>query len=216
METHPSRIGWANIIAFQRPYRVLYLVPAIHICRGRDSETCNRTSRPAGEMSRDVLVAKLLSSAVRGRKWKTRSRNSPRSMRFSATCRKRTSRRSCAGLPPAAHRLNTTNQCNSCMHLLLRYSEDKIAQSAARKIHEQGVAEASVEMLIKESAHRPNLHVTFFGGETLLILPSCARPWEYAKRRGEEEGKKVEFSLTTNGTLLTEEIVDFLSEHRIG
>src|SRR5712664_2052244 len=113
--------------------------------------------------------------------------------------------------------LNTTNQCNLACTYCYEYSEDKIAQSAGKeKFMSREIAEASVEMLIKESAHRPNLHVTFFGGETLLNFTVMRSTVEYAKRRGEEEGKKVEFSLTTNGTLLTEEIVDFLSEHRIG
>ena len=39
---------------------------------------------------------------------------------------------------------------------------------------------------------------------------------EYATRRAAELGKRIEFSLTTNATLLTEEIVDFLSGHKIG
>ena len=39
---------------------------------------------------------------------------------------------------------------------------------------------------------------------------------DYAKRKSAEAGKSVEFSLTTNATLLNEEVVDFLSDHRIG
>jgi len=71
-------------------------------------------------------------------------------------------------------------------------------------------------MLLRESASRPNIHVTFFGGETLLNVSVMRSTVEYAKRRSAELNKKVEFSLTTNGTLLTEEIIEFLSEHRVG
>src|SRR5262249_38713531 len=38
----------------------------------------------------------------------------------------------------------------------------------------------------------------------------------YAKEKGLETGKKVDFSLTTNGTLLTDEIIEFFQEHRFG
>jgi uncharacterized protein len=78
------------------------------------------------------------------------------------------------------------------------------------------VAESAVEMLIQESAGREKLHVTFFGGETLLNFPVMRSTVEYAERRLAELGKRIEFSVTTNATLLTEEIVDFLSGHRIG
>src|SRR5260370_22450388 len=78
------------------------------------------------------------------------------------------------------------------------------------------ITEASVDMLLAESEDRPNIHVTFFGGETLLNFPVMRTAVEYAKRRASESGKEIEFSLTTNATLLNEEIVEFLSDHRIG
>ena len=78
------------------------------------------------------------------------------------------------------------------------------------------VAESAIDMLIKESAGRPAIHVTFFGGETLMNFPLLRSSVEYAKRRSAETNKTVEFSLTTNGTLLSEKIIDFLSEHKIG
>ncbi len=78
------------------------------------------------------------------------------------------------------------------------------------------VSQSAIDMLIKESAERPGIHVTFFGGETLMNFPCCARRCRYAKDKAAEAGKSVEFSLTTNATLLTEQIADFLAEHRIG
>jgi uncharacterized protein len=50
----------------------------------------------------------------------------------------------------------------------------------------------------------------------LLNVPLLKGTVAYALKKGEEAGKRVEFSLTTNATLLTEEVVDFLAEHRIG
>jgi uncharacterized protein len=113
--------------------------------------------------------------------------------------------------------LNVTNQCNLACTYCYEYSGDRIAkQDGKPKYMSADVAESAVEMLLTESVGREGLHVTFFGGETLLNFPVMRSTVQYAKRRVAELGKKIEFSLTTNATLLTEEIVDFLSEHRIG
>ena len=113
--------------------------------------------------------------------------------------------------------LNVTNQCNLACTYCYEYSADRIAQQDGKpKYMSADIAESAVEMLITESAGREGLHITFFGGETLLNFEVMRSTVEYAKRRAAELGKRIEFSLTTNATLLTEEIVDFLSEHRIG
>jgi uncharacterized protein len=113
--------------------------------------------------------------------------------------------------------LNVTNQCNLACTYCYEYSADRIAQQDGKpKYMAADVAESAVDMLIKESAGREKLHVTFFGGETLLNFPVMKSTVQYAERRMAELQKQIEFSVTTNATLLTEEIVDFLSEHRIG
>jgi uncharacterized protein len=58
--------------------------------------------------------------------------------------------------------------------------------------------------------------VVFFGGEPLSNLGLIKAVVDYAETKGKAEGKKVDFSLTTNATLLTEEIVDYLDAHRFG
>lgn len=113
--------------------------------------------------------------------------------------------------------LNVTNQCNLACGYCYEYSEDKISKTEGKpKYMGHQVAEDAIEMLIRESADRPKIHVTFFGGETLLNFRMLAATVDYAKTRGRETGKEVEFSLTTNATLLTEQIADFLAEHAIG
>jgi uncharacterized protein len=113
--------------------------------------------------------------------------------------------------------LNLTNQCNLACGYCYEYSEDKISKTAGKpKYMDQQVAESAIDMLLHESAARPSIHVTFFGGETLMNFPLLRSSVEYAKKRCGEAGKKVEFSLTTNGSLLTEQIVEFLSDNQIG
>ncbi len=113
--------------------------------------------------------------------------------------------------------LNTTNQCNLACGYCYEYSDDKIAESTGKpKYMSTEVAQASIDTLLRESAGRTMLHVTFFGGETLLNFPLMKWAVVYAREQAAAAGKQVDFSLTTNATLLTEEIVDFLAEHRIG
>jgi uncharacterized protein len=113
--------------------------------------------------------------------------------------------------------LNVTNQCNLACTYCYEYSDDKITQTSGKaKYMSHDVAESAIDMLMRESASRPAVHVTFFGGETLLNFAVMRDSVAYAKRRAADAGKHVEFSLTTNATLVTEEIVDFLSENRIG
>ena len=113
--------------------------------------------------------------------------------------------------------LNVTNQCNLACGYCYEYSDDKITETEGKpKYMDNKIAESSIDLLIRESADRPSIHVTFFGGETLLNFPMLRATVDYAKRKAGEAGKTVEFSLTTNATLLTEQIVDFMAEHRIG
>src|SRR5438105_15756604 len=75
-------------------------------------------------------------------------------------------------------------------------------------------ARDSVELLLKESGRVA--HLTFFGGETLLNFPVLESTIAYARRRAAEVGKEIDFSLTTNATLLKPEIIEFLAENRVG
>lgn len=113
--------------------------------------------------------------------------------------------------------LNVTNQCNLACGYCYEYSEDKITNTEGKpKYMHHEIAESAIDMLIRESAERPSIHVTFFGGETLLNFSLLKTTVAYAKRKSAEARKRVEFSLTTNATLLNEQMVDFLAEHRIG
>ena len=113
--------------------------------------------------------------------------------------------------------LNLTNQCNLACTYCYEYSEDKISDTVGKpKYMTPDVAESALDMLIDESSGRSAIHVTFFGGETLLNFPVMRSTVEYANKKAAAAGKTVEFSLTTNATLLNEQIIEFFSEHKIG
>jgi len=115
--------------------------------------------------------------------------------------------------------LNVTNQCNLSCTYCYEYGEDKIVDTEngrQPKFMSEETARQSVDFMLRESGANKVAHVTFFGGETLLNFPVLVKTVAYARRRGAELGKDVDFSLTTNATLLRPEVIEFLAEERIG
>lgn len=78
------------------------------------------------------------------------------------------------------------------------------------------VARQAVDLLLRESEDRQEVQITLFGGEPLLNFPVLKETVHYAQEAGQKLGKVVGFSLTTNGTLLTDEVINFLLAESIG
>jgi uncharacterized protein len=113
--------------------------------------------------------------------------------------------------------MNVTNQCNLACTYCYEYGEDKIVDTEngqQAKFMAESTALQSVEFLLKESGRVA--HLTFFGGETLLNFPVLKSTIAYARTRAAELGKEIDFSLTTNATLLKPEIIEFLAENHVG
>jgi uncharacterized protein len=109
--------------------------------------------------------------------------------------------------------LNVNTGCNlSCTYC---YKEDLDTPSAGRRM-DIDTAKASIEMLLKESPNEPRYTIVFFGGEPLSNRKLIETMVEYCELRFGALGKQVDFVMTTNATLLTEEIVDWLDAHRFG
>ncbi|MGL6174795.1 MAG: thioether cross-link-forming SCIFF peptide maturase [Cellulosilyticaceae bacterium] len=75
------------------------------------------------------------------------------------------------------------------------------------------VGKAAIDFLIKNSAHRKNIEVDFFGGEPLMNFDVVKEVVEYGRSKEAECGKNFRFTMTTNGVLLNDEIIDYLNEH---
>jgi uncharacterized protein len=124
-----------------------------------------------------------------------------------------------ADFPLTTMVLNVTNKCNLACTYCYEYGEDKIIDTEngkQPKFMSDQTAEESIEFLLAESRGQEVAHVTFFGGETLLNFPVLQKTVAYARRRAAEEGKRIEFSLTTNATLLRPEIIEWLADNQIG
>jgi uncharacterized protein len=115
--------------------------------------------------------------------------------------------------------LNVTNQCNLSCEYCYEYGEDKIVDTEngrQPKFMSEETARQSVDFMLKESGSNRTAHITFFGGETLLNFPVLKKTIAYARTRAAELNKQVDFSLTTNATLLKPEIIEFLAENQVG
>lgn len=77
------------------------------------------------------------------------------------------------------------------------------------------VAVEAVEFLLDQLPANGKGRVLFFGGEPLLRWPLLTRLIPYIRRREDELGKPIELSVTTNGTLLDEQRIQYLVKHGV-
>lgn len=74
---------------------------------------------------------------------------------------------------------------------------------------------SSVDWLLKNSGDRENVGIVFFGGEPLLNFPLMKEIVEYADKKADAVGKTMTYSITTNGSLLDAEKIEFLRKNRV-
>ena len=67
----------------------------------------------------------------------------------------------------------------------------------------------ALDFLIEHSGTRRNLEVDFFGGEPLMNFDVVKQLVAYARSREKECGKHFRFTLTTNGVLIDDDVIDF-------
>lgn len=67
----------------------------------------------------------------------------------------------------------------------------------------------ALDFLVENSGTRHNLEVDFFGGEPLMNFEIVKQLVAYARSIEKAENKKFRFTLTTNGMLVDDEVIDF-------
>jgi len=72
----------------------------------------------------------------------------------------------------------------------------------------------AIDQLIVKSVGRKELNITFFGGEPLVNFKLIERIVAHCQQKTVETGKKFDYSITTNGTLVTEDIARFFRTHK--
>ncbi len=71
------------------------------------------------------------------------------------------------------------------------------------------VGKRAIDFLVEHSGSRRNLEVDFFGGEPLMNWQVCKDIVAYARSIEKEKNKNFRFTLTTNGMLVDDEVIEF-------
>lgn len=72
--------------------------------------------------------------------------------------------------------------------------------------------QAAIDFLLKQSGKQRYCQVDYFGGEPLLAFEDVQRLTVYGRQKAQSQGKVIDFTLTTNATLLTKEQAVFLRQ----
>ena len=104
--------------------------------------------------------------------------------------------------------LHVTHDCNlACRYCFAEEGE----YHGQRALMSFEVGKQALDFLIEHSGNRTNLEVDFFGGEPLMNWDVVKQLVEYGRSREAETGKRFRFTVTTNGVLLNDEMMDFIN-----
>lgn len=108
--------------------------------------------------------------------------------------------------------LQVTQNCNfRCSYCPYTTSEFYTNRTHSSKRMSEEVAIKAIDFLADHSLKRDSVTIGFYGGEPLLEFDLLRKLVEYADDLF--LGKRVNYTITTNGSLLTDEIISFLEEH---
>ena len=104
------------------------------------------------------------------------------------------------------HVAHTCNlNCSYCFASQGKYQGDRALMSFE-------VGKQAFDFLIANSGTRRNLEVDFFGGEPLMNFDVVKKLVEYARSVEKEYNKNFRFTLTTNGLLIDDDVIDFCNK----
>jgi uncharacterized protein len=110
--------------------------------------------------------------------------------------------------------VHLTDACNLNCHYC--YHAEWDLKQGKKKVMGLDVARRAVDFLLDYAGELEEVVLVFFGGEPLLNFRVIPAVVDYACQKASAKGKKVNFAITTNGTLLTEETIDFFQQKNIG
>jgi len=101
------------------------------------------------------------------------------------------------------HVAHTCNlNCSYCFASQGKYHGERAVMSFE-------VGKQALDFLVANSGSRRNLEVDFFGGEPLMNFQVVKDLVAYARSIEKEAGKNFRFTLTTNGMLIDDDVIDF-------
>ena len=104
------------------------------------------------------------------------------------------------------HVAHTCNlNCSYCFASQGKYHGDRALMSFE-------VGKRALDFLVENSGTRTNLEVDFFGGEPLMNWDVVKQLVLYARSIEKEKHKNFRFTLTTNGMLIDDDVIDFANK----
>ena len=104
------------------------------------------------------------------------------------------------------HVAHTCNlNCSYCFASQGKYHGDRALMSFE-------VGKRAMDFLVENSGTRRNLEVDFFGGEPLMNFDVVKQIVAYARSIEKEKNKNFRFTLTTNGMLIDDDVIDFCNK----
>lgn len=106
--------------------------------------------------------------------------------------------------------LHIAHDCNlACKYC---FADEGEYHGQKRELMSLEVGKKALDFLIENSGNRINLEVDFFGGEPLMNFDVVKEIVAYGRMREKEAGKNFRFTLTTNGVLLNDDVIDFCNK----
>ncbi len=106
--------------------------------------------------------------------------------------------------------LNIIHDCNlRCKYCFADEGEYK----GCRKPMTAETGKKAIDWVIKHSGPRKNIEVDLFGGEPLMAFNTIKEIVDYARIEEKKYNKNIRFTMTTNGTLLKEDIIDYIDKN---
>ena len=107
--------------------------------------------------------------------------------------------------------LFVSQDCNlRCRYCLTLHDGNIVKKKMSKE-----TARKAVDLLFREAGDRRDLSIGFFGGEPLLNVEAIKAAVDYAGQKAEETGKTITYTITTNGTLINDEMAAFFKKHKI-
>ena len=104
------------------------------------------------------------------------------------------------------HIAHTCNlNCEYCFASQGKYHGDRALMSLE-------VGKRAIDFLVENSGTRTNLEVDFFGGEPLMNWDVVKDIVKYARSIEKEKNKNFRFTLTTNGVLVDDDVIEFANK----
>ncbi|NLZ33740.1 MAG: thioether cross-link-forming SCIFF peptide maturase [Clostridiales bacterium] len=73
-------------------------------------------------------------------------------------------------------------------------------------------AKKAIDYVVKRSGPRKNIEIDLFGGEPTLIMDTIKEIIKYARENEKKWDKNIRFTMTTNSTILNEEMMEFMDK----